>query len=145
MELETRTFEKNNNCYADSSSDIMSNRELKKFTKKWDNIFSCIFSNTFIVISRICNKVSKVQSNVVIYKLYHKSLAKRLLSGISKKVQTTELSQQVLPFLWYLGSILNLNYYMGTHLCINFIDLKQKLVRKIKTREVSCKDKTNKK
>ena len=90
MELETRTSKKNSNRYADSSSDIMSNRELKKFTKKQDNIFSCIFSNTFIVISRICNnKVSKVQSNMSIYKLYYKSLAKKLLSGISKKVQVT--------------------------------------------------------
>ena len=113
VELERRTFEKNNNCYANCSSDIMSNRELRKFTKKRDNIFSCIFSNTFIFISRICNNVSKVQSNIAICKLYYKSLAKKLLSGISKKVQITWAFPTNFTFFMVFGKYLNFELLYG--------------------------------
>ena len=51
MGLETRTFGEMNDCYTDNSSDIMSNRELKKLTKKRDNIFLAVFFLILILLS----------------------------------------------------------------------------------------------
>lgn len=51
MGLETRTSEEINDCYTNNSSDIMSNRELKKLTKKRDKIFLAVFFLILILLS----------------------------------------------------------------------------------------------
>ena len=115
MGLETRTFEENNHPYTDSSSDIMSNRKLKKFTKKQDNIFLAVFfliltflSVEYVIKCQRCNQLWRFIDCII--KVFQKSYTKW---NIKEGTDNMSFHQQFLSFSWYLGNILTLNDYMG--------------------------------
>ena len=112
MGLETRTSEEINDCYTNNSSDIMSNRELKKLTKKRDKIFLAVFFLILILLSvefaircQRCNQVWRFIDCII------KSCKKVALSGMSKKVQITFLPT-IFTFFLAFGKYFNFELWV---------------------------------